>query len=81
MVTLRNFKRRGDSPNLGVSGSFLCIVPIGEQTSELRQPGTLGKIRGVPSTVRNFMTSSGYSMKGALPKKERVPTVLGVAQF
>ena len=33
--------------------------------------------RGTPSTVRNFMTSSGCSMRGALPKKERVPTVLG----
>ena len=37
---------------------------------------------GAPSTtVRIFMTSSGCSMEGALPKKERVPTVLGVAQF
>ena len=38
-------------------------------------------LRGAPSTVRNFMTSSGCSMEGALPKKETVPTVLGVAQF
>ena len=33
------------------------------------------------STVGNFMTSSGCSMEGALPKKESVPTVLGVARF
>ena len=36
--------------------------------------------RGAPSTVRNFMTSSGCSMKGALPRKARVPTVLGVRE-
>ena len=30
-------------------------------------------------TVRNFMTSSGCSMEGPLPKKKTVPTVLGVA--
>ena len=35
------------------------------------------KLRGVPSAVRNFMTSSGCSMEGALPNKETVPTVLG----
>ena len=38
-------------------------------------------LRGAPSTVRNFMTSSGCSMEGAPSKKETVPTVLGVAQF
>ena len=39
------------------------------------------KIRGAPSTVRKFITCSDCSMEGALPKKERVPTVLRVAQF
>ena len=43
--------------------------------------GSPVKVRGAPSTAMNFMTSSGSSMKGALPKKERVPTVLGVTQF
>ena len=39
-------------------------------------------VRGAPSSVRKFITCSGCSMEGALPKKkERVPTVLGVAQF
>ena len=28
--------------------------------------------RGAPSTVRNFMTSSGCSMEGALPKKRKL---------
>ena len=38
-------------------------------------------VNGAPSTVRNFMNSSGCSVGGPLPKEERVPTVLGVAQF
>ena len=38
-------------------------------------------IRGAPSTVKNFSTSFGCSMEGAPPKKETVPTVLGVALF
>ena len=36
--------------------------------------------RGAPSTVKNFMTSSGCSMEGTPPRKETVPTILGVAQ-
>ena len=31
------------------------------------------KVRGAPSTVNNFMTSSDSSMEGANPKKETVP--------
>ena len=38
-------------------------------------------LRGAPSAVETSMTSSGWSMERGPPKKEMVPTVLGVAQF
>ena len=57
------------TPNLVRSGGWECWQ------------GVVPPFRGAPSTVRNFMTSSGCSMEGALPKKEAVPTVLGVAQI
>ena len=37
--------------------------------------------RGAPSTVKNFMTSSGCSLHGAPPKRKRYQPYWGVAQF
>ena len=54
------------------SGCFLLIVFLAMNRFNISE---------VPSTVRNFMASPGCSMEGALPKKETVPTVLGVARF
>ena len=42
-------------------------------------PACIGFVPG--GTVKHFMTSSGCSMEGALPREEMVPTVLGVAKF
>ena len=39
-------------------------------------------VRGAPRTAKNFMNSSGCSMVGAPPQKNKmVPTALGVAYF